>query len=141
MTEQQFSTDNIHSERIDQLFQKAEQLSADFSLFPEYEDNAVDHSVRGLISPERCEAELERLRGLNIDNYIEQIVAPSESNSRMGAKAVVQYLVLRIIPKWKTARYTAPKPIWTSVVMSAASVLSARTVEHANAYGSLEHHN
>ncbi len=50
----------------DSLFQVAEKLSADFSLFPEYEDNAVDHKVKGLISPEQCNVELDRLRKLNM---------------------------------------------------------------------------
>lgn len=82
---------------VDQLFQEAEQLSADFSLFPEYEDNAVDHRVKGLISPARCNAEVERLRELDIDSYIEQAVAPSENSNRMGAKDIVKHLVIRII--------------------------------------------
>lgn len=61
---------------IDPFFQQAEKLSANFSLFPEYEDNAVDHKVKGLISPERCDSEVARLRDLPIDSYIEQVVAP-----------------------------------------------------------------
>ncbi|TNC88118.1 MAG: carbamoyl-phosphate synthase large subunit, partial [Thalassolituus sp.] len=81
----------------DSLFQVAEKLSADFSLFPEYEDNAVDHKVKGLISPEQCNVELDRLRKLNIDEYIKQVVSPSESNQRTGARDIVQYLVIRII--------------------------------------------
>ena len=97
MTEQVPTPQSGADRQVDELFLKAEQLSADFSLFPEYEDNAVDHKVKGLISPERCASELDRLRGLNIDDYIEQVVAPSESNSRPGAKSVVQHLVLRTI--------------------------------------------
>ena len=83
--------------QIDQLFQIAEQLSADSSLFPEYEDNAVDQSVKGLVKPEHCKTELSRLSTLNIDEYIEQVVAPSESSQRPGAKAIVGHLILRAI--------------------------------------------
>lgn len=90
-------TDSTISKHIDQLFQEAEQLSADFSLFPEYEANAVDFKVKGLISPEQCELSLTRLRELNIDNYIEQFVTPSENNKRVSAKHIVQHLILRII--------------------------------------------
>jgi hypothetical protein len=82
---------------IDQLFQIAEQLAADSSLFPEYEDNAVDHSVKGLVDPKHCKTELARLSTLNIDEYIEQVVTPSESNQRPGAKSVVGHLILRVI--------------------------------------------
>ncbi|WP_028292560.1 ATP-binding protein [Oceanobacter kriegii] len=85
------------SKQVDQLFQIAEQLSADFSLFPEYEDNAVDQTVKGLVAPDTCDTELARLKTLNIDEYIEQVVAPSESNSREGAKSVVKHLILRTI--------------------------------------------
>ena len=95
MTEKQVPSSDHAS--TDQLFLKAEQLSADFSLFPEYDDNPVDHTVKGLIAPEQCDNERERLAALNIDDYIEQVVAPSESNSRMGAKAIVKHLILRVI--------------------------------------------
>ena len=83
--------------QVDQLFQVAEQLSADFSLFPDYEENAIDQTVKGLISPEMCGTELARLSELNIDEYIQQVVAPSESNTRPGAKTIVQHLILRVI--------------------------------------------
>lgn len=83
--------------QVDHLFQIAEQLSADFSLFPDYEENAVDQTVKGLISPEQCNTELANLKELNIDEYIQQIVSPSESNARPGAKTVVQHLILRVI--------------------------------------------
>ena len=91
MTKQELPT------HTDPLFQIAEKLSADFSLFPEYETNAVDHKVRGLISPEQCDIRLEKLRKLNIDDYIEQVVAPSENTQRPDAKSIVQELVVRII--------------------------------------------
>ncbi|CCU71900.1 biotin carboxylase N-terminal domain-containing protein [Thalassolituus oleivorans] len=97
MTQLDLSANTDSTKHIDELFQKAEQLSADFSLFPEYEDNAVDHSVKGLIAPEDCKLELDRLKSLNIDNYIEQVVAPSEGSQRIGAKAIVQHIALRII--------------------------------------------
>jgi acetyl/propionyl-CoA carboxylase alpha subunit/acetyl-CoA carboxylase alpha subunit len=141
MTEQQVSTGNAVSKHIDQLFQKAEQLSADFSLFPEYEDNAVDQSVKGLISPERCEAELERLRGLNIDSYIEQIVTPSESSSRMGSKAVVQHLVLRVITEVEDGPlYCAEADMdFGGHVRRIGFICQNR--EHANGVWGPQHHN
>ena len=86
---------------VDKLFQVAEQLSANFSLFPEYEDNAVDHRVKGLVSPKKCDRELERLTALNIDNYIEQVVAPSEVASRTSAKGIVKHLVTKIITEYE----------------------------------------
>src|SRR5690554_7676299 len=80
---------NPQNERyVDQLFQVAEQLSANFSLFPEYEDNAVDHRVKGLVSPQACDNRLEQLTSLDIDSYIEQVVTPSENSARTSAKEV-----------------------------------------------------
>ena len=86
---------------IDPLFQQAEKLSANYSLFPEYEDHAVDHKVKGLISPERCQMEVVRLRALSIDSYIEQVVAPSESGTRTNAKEIVKHLVTRHITEYE----------------------------------------
>ena len=68
----------------DPLFEIAEKLSADFSLFPEYEDNEVDFLVKGLLTPEECAIRLEALSHLTIDDYIEQVVSPSEKANRYG---------------------------------------------------------
>lgn len=99
MTQQ--NTQQANERYIDPLFQQAEKLSANFSLFPEYEDNAVDHKVKGLISPERCEAEVKRLKALAIDSYIEQVVTPSESGNRTNAKEIVKQLILRTITEYE----------------------------------------
>lgn len=93
---------NTNNERyVDQLFQQAEQLSANYSLFQKYEDNAVDHRVKGLISPGRCNKEVERLSKLTIDSYIEQVVAPSEKGSRTSSREVVQDIILRPITEYE----------------------------------------
>ena len=83
--------------QTDPLFEIAEKLSADFSLFPEYEDNEVDFRVKGLLTPEECAVRLEALDNLTIDDYIEQVVSPSEKSNRTGAREVVRDLVIRII--------------------------------------------
>src|SRR5690554_5163988 len=93
---------NPQNERyVDQLFQVAEQLSANFSLFPEYEDNAVDHRVKGLVSPQACDNRLEQLTSLDIDSYIEQVVTPSENSARTSAKEVVKHLVIKTITEYE----------------------------------------
>ncbi len=126
---------------IDQLFQEAEQLSADFSLFPEYEDNAVDHRVKGLISPDRCDAELERLRELNIDAYIEKVVSPSENTARMGSKDIVQHLVLRVITEIEDGPlYCAEADVdFGDQVRRIGFICQNR--EHANGVWGPQHHN
>ena len=83
--------------QLDTLFQKAEQLSAEFSLFPQFEGNAVDQGVAGLLNPKQCETEHSRLMDLPIDQYIESVVSPSESSARPGAKSVIKQLASKII--------------------------------------------
>ena len=141
MNENQSSQPQDSARPVDELFLKAEQLSADFSLFPEYEDNAVDHRVKGLIAPQRCEAELERLRSLNIDNYIEQVVAPSESNSRPGAKSMVQHLVLRTISETEDGPlYCAEADMdFGGHIRRIGFICQNR--EHANGVWGPQHHN
>ena len=139
MTEKQVPSSDHAS--TDQLFLKAEQLSADFSLFPEYDDNPVDHTVKGLIAPEQCDNERERLAALNIDDYIEQVVAPSESNSRMGAKAIVKHLILRVITEVEDGPlYTCEADMdFAGKVRRVGFICQNR--EHANGVWGAQHHN
>ncbi|MGB1090958.1 MAG: carboxyl transferase domain-containing protein, partial [Oceanobacter sp.] len=129
------------NKQVDQLFQIAEQFSADFSLFPEYESNAVDDSVKGLISPASCDTELKKLQTLNIDQYIEQIVAPSESNKREGAREIVHHLVLRIISSLEDGPlYCAEAEMdFNGKIRRVGFVCQNR--EHANGVWGPEHHN
>ncbi|MAD43785.1 MAG: carbamoyl-phosphate synthase large subunit [Oceanospirillaceae bacterium] len=141
MTEQVPTAQSDVQRPVDELFLKAEQLSADFSLFPEYEDNAVDHKVRGLISPKLCASELERLRGLTIDDYIEQVVAPSENNSRPGAKAVVQHLVLRTITEVENGPlYCCEADMDFGGTLRRVGFI-CQNREHANGVWGPDHHN
>lgn len=82
---------------IDQLFLIAEQLSQDFSLFPDLSAGSHDHHIRGLISREEIKKCRLELKQLDVDAYIERVVAPSESNNRPGAKSVVAKLAQNII--------------------------------------------
>ena len=78
-------TNERETERdTDQLYQIAEKLAADFSLFPEQDDSIYKH-VQGLVPDEECSRQLEELRSLDIDGYIERAVTPSESNTRMSS--------------------------------------------------------
>ena len=74
---------------IDQLYLNAEQLSEDFSLFPRKEPAAV---VKGLLTEVKINAQVERLKGMEIDAYIAATVAPTEESTRPGAKAIIQSL-------------------------------------------------
>ena len=80
----------------DQLFQIAEKLSQDFSLFPE-QDSDTTPSIQGLLSPEQIQDRLSFLQQLDIDNYIKEVVSPSESSQRLNAKQLIHKLTSRFI--------------------------------------------
>jgi acetyl/propionyl-CoA carboxylase alpha subunit len=82
---------------IDKLYQIAEQLSEDFSLFPDIEDDTIYKHVKGLVSDKKCRRQREELRELDIDNYIARVVSPSENSARMSAKTAVKSLAHKII--------------------------------------------
>ncbi|MEE4383043.1 MAG: biotin carboxylase N-terminal domain-containing protein [Pseudomonadales bacterium] len=80
----------------DQLFLIAENLAKDFSLFSERETSLIQDHVRGLLSEDAIQRQLENLRNLDIDQYIERCVAPAEAPGRMSAKDVIQRLGRRV---------------------------------------------
>ena len=74
---------------VDQLYLNAEQLSEDFSLFPRKEPA---HVVKGLLTERDINAQVERLKAMEVDEYIAVTVAPTEESTRPGAKAVIDSL-------------------------------------------------
>jgi len=74
---------------VDQLYLNAEQLSEDFSLFPRKEPA---HVVKGLLTEREINAQVERLKAMEVDEYIAVTVAPTEESTRLGAKAVIYSL-------------------------------------------------
>ncbi len=72
----------------DQMFLIAESLSRDFSMFPE-ETSSIDEHVRGLVPNREIEVELQLLGNMDIDSYIDRVVAPAEDPNRVGACAII----------------------------------------------------
>ncbi|GAA6133547.1 hypothetical protein NBRC116188_03360 [Oceaniserpentilla sp. 4NH20-0058] len=81
----------------DQLFQIAEKLSQDFSLFPEHEDSQATSVVKGLLSQQQVEDKSAAFKELDLDSYIKEVVSPSESSQRLNAKQIVHKLTHRFI--------------------------------------------
>lgn len=88
---------NNHSRYIDPLFQQAEELAENNSLFPETEHAQIEKSVSGLVKNKQCKKTLGKLADMTIDEYIEQVISPSESSHRPHAKSIIQDLANRII--------------------------------------------
>ena len=82
--------DPDNSFEVDGLFLIAEELSQDFSLFPERV--SISNQVKGLLSPVAIRRELELLKRLDIDAYIERCVTPAEDSARIGAPAIISRL-------------------------------------------------
>lgn len=81
----------------DQLFQIAEKLSQDFSLFPHDSEHPASPVIQGLLSQNEIDEKLASLPNLDIDSYIEEVVSPSESSQRINARQLVHKLTNRII--------------------------------------------
>jgi acetyl/propionyl-CoA carboxylase alpha subunit/acetyl-CoA carboxylase beta subunit len=76
----------------DRLFLIAESLAQDFSLFPSSGATGIEHHVRGLLPRAQIARQLELLNNLDIDSYIETVVAKAEDPSRLDAPSVIRQL-------------------------------------------------
>ena len=81
---------------IDQLYQNAESMAQDFSLFPRKEPASV---INGLLTEQQIEIKLDLFRSMEVDAYIEAAVAPSEESTRPGSRAIIKSLGVPI--KWE----------------------------------------
>ncbi len=73
----------------DRLYQIAERLAQEFSLFPSV---AAEESLGGVYSRSRIRRRTRRLQSLDIDAYIDKVVAPAESPARPSAPPVIRQL-------------------------------------------------
>ena len=80
----------------DRLFLIAESLAQDFSLFPSSGATGIEHHVRGLLSRGQIARQLELLNNLDIDSYIEAVVAKAEDPGRIDAPTIIRQLGARI---------------------------------------------
>ena len=76
----------------DRLFLIAESLAQDFSLFPSSGSTGIEHHVRGLLSRAQIARQLELLNNLDIDSYIESVVAKAEDPGRIDAPTIIRQL-------------------------------------------------
>ncbi|MEM6701832.1 MAG: biotin carboxylase N-terminal domain-containing protein [Acidobacteriota bacterium] len=94
----------------DALFESAEQLASDFSLFPQSTDTARFAPIEGLIAPEDARRQIQVLRSLAVDEYVERCVLPSEDPGRAGVRAIVRRL------GWQTIRELEFGPLYGAEV-------------------------
>jgi acetyl/propionyl-CoA carboxylase alpha subunit len=89
---------------IDRFFELAEQLASDFSLLKGVsrsnrarQKQEVAVALAGLVDQRTIEKTTKRLKSLDVDTYIRETVDPSEQKSRLGFKAILKQLKLKII--------------------------------------------
>ena len=73
----------------DRLYLIAERLAQEFSLFPSV---ASEDALPGLLRQSTIARRTQRLKSLDIDSYIEAVVAPAEDKSRTPAPEVIRQL-------------------------------------------------
>lgn len=89
---------------IDRFFELAEHLASDFSLLKgvsrsnrDRQKQEVELALEGLVNHRTIEENTKRLRNLEVDAYIRETVEPSEQKSRLGFKAILKQLKLKIV--------------------------------------------
>ena len=75
----------------DNLFQISESLAQDFSVYLEAEGRQGGR-IPGLLSKRTCDRRRLALAKLDVDTYIEQVVAPAEDVNRLAAPGIIRSL-------------------------------------------------
>ena len=75
-------------------FHAAEVMSHDLSLLRGKKNSVYfdDSELLGLLSAEEVEKEVQQLKKVDVDSYIQRVVSPSESKNRQSAPEVIQQL-------------------------------------------------
>ncbi len=79
---------------VDQLYLSAEGLAHDFSLFPRRDTSLF---LKGVLSQQEIERRLEALRTMDVDQYIETTVKPTEETTRPGSREIIRSFGCRIV--------------------------------------------
>ncbi|HIJ95282.1 MAG TPA: ATP-grasp domain-containing protein [Desulfuromonadales bacterium] len=89
---------------IDRFFELAEQLASDFSLLKGVsrsnrarQKQEVELALAGLVDHRTIEKTTKYLKSLDVDAYIRETVEPSEQKGRIGFKAILKQLKLKIV--------------------------------------------
>jgi acetyl/propionyl-CoA carboxylase alpha subunit len=88
----------------DRFFELAEQLASDFSLLKGVsrsnrarQKQEVELALTGLVDHRTIEKTTKYLKSLDVDAYIRETVEPSEQKGRIGFKAILKQLKLKIV--------------------------------------------
>jgi acetyl/propionyl-CoA carboxylase alpha subunit len=96
---------------FDALFLDTERAASDFSLFPRSSDPSVPHNIQGLVSDRLVHERLQKLRQLDVDEYVLATVAPAENPSRAGIRDAIEAL------RWPVTRELARGALYAVEVL------------------------
>ncbi|NQZ67989.1 MAG: carbamoyl-phosphate synthase large subunit, partial [Lentisphaeria bacterium] len=82
---------------VDELYIIAEEMASDFTLFPDIKGFSYSSHLDGLLTDKQIDREVRALSKLNVDDYVERTVFPSEEKNRPGVKAILDVLPITII--------------------------------------------
>jgi len=87
-------SNNKKTSKYKSAFHAAEVMSHDLSLLRGKKQPAFfdDSGIQGLLSTEEIEEEVQQLKKVDVDSYIQRVVNPSESKKRPSAPEVIQQL-------------------------------------------------
>ncbi len=85
-------------------FHAAEVISLDLSLLrgKKFSTFFDDSEVKGLLSVDDVEKEVQQLKRIDVDSYIQRVVNPSESKKRPSAQSKTVYGIQPIIVKLRS---------------------------------------
>ncbi|MDH3587985.1 MAG: ATP-grasp domain-containing protein [Gammaproteobacteria bacterium] len=81
----------------DDMFAKAERDARDYSIFPGNRPPSVSTPIQGLLTTAFCRSKADELRELAVDQYIAEVLEPTEAPKRPSAKQVIQQLKGRVL--------------------------------------------
>ena len=82
---------------VDPLFLQAEHLAKDFSLFPDRNLPTPASNMEGMLDEDQIQTNLDIIKNLDVDAYINRTVQPAQSNKRPGAKKIISMLNGKIV--------------------------------------------
>jgi hypothetical protein len=73
----------------DELYLTSESVAEGFSRFPQKE---TESTLKGVLELWQIERQLELLKVMDVDAYVEAVIQPVEDQSRPGARAILKAL-------------------------------------------------
>ncbi|MFA7555687.1 MAG: biotin carboxylase N-terminal domain-containing protein [Spongiibacteraceae bacterium] len=87
----------IEANAVDTLFIQAEKMASDFSMFPEQGALKSAEHITGLLDERKVRNRLRQLQRMDVDQYIKEVVLPTQHNKRPSVKEIIGRLNGKII--------------------------------------------